>query len=229
MGSGGDGGYTVSMRVVDASKLLVSMGLCDDWRFEEAFQRRVKDVRIICFDHSVDMRFWLRRALADAFERNWRKLGNYFAYRKFFEHPNVVHHLVKISYDAPGCSSLRSIIKDEPAKSVFLKIDIEGGEYRIFDDIIALADKVNGIVMELHDIDLHKDKIDRLFAALQKEFTIIDLAVNNYGDFEPNGDPTVIEVAIMRTEFLDLNGQATKIAHISNNGTGELVEAQFAA
>jgi FkbM family methyltransferase len=41
----------------------------------------------------------------------------------------------------------------------FLKIDIEGSEYRILEEIIELQDFICGIVIEFHNIDLHEDKI----------------------------------------------------------------------
>jgi len=38
-------------------------------------------------------------------------------------------------------------------------MDIEGGEYRILDNLIKHQDKICGIVIEFHDIDLHLEKI----------------------------------------------------------------------
>ena len=41
---------------------------------------------------------------------------------------------------------------------ILLKIDIEGSEYRILEDIISIKDSLNALIIEFHDIDLHKDK-----------------------------------------------------------------------
>jgi hypothetical protein len=43
--------------------------------------------------------------------------------------------------------------------TVFLKIDLEGSEYRILDDILMHQDKISGLVIEFHNVDLHKDLI----------------------------------------------------------------------
>ena len=63
----------------------------------------------------------------------------------------------KITYN-----SLNSILIDYKNlihKPLFLKIDIEGSEYRILDDLIRYQDKITGLVIEFHNIDLHIEKI----------------------------------------------------------------------
>jgi ABC-type Mn2+/Zn2+ transport system ATPase subunit len=61
----------------------------------------------------------------------------------------------------------------------FLKIDIEGSEYRILDDLIKLQKKLCGVVIEFHNIDLFLNKIKR-FINLNK-LQLIHIHANNVG------------------------------------------------
>ena len=46
-------------------------------------------------------------------------------------------------------------------KPVFFKIDIEGSEYRILDDLINYQKVIEGLVVEFHNVDLHLEKISK--------------------------------------------------------------------
>ena len=59
----------------------------------------------------------------------------------------------------------------------FLKIDIEGSEYRILEDLIKLQNEISGLVIELHDIDLFQDKIKYFISKFKLE--LIHIHANN--------------------------------------------------
>lgn len=63
IGSANDGGYVLPQRVLSNTRGLVSMGLCDDWSFEEAFHEESK-APLVVFDHYVDRKFWVRRFIS---------------------------------------------------------------------------------------------------------------------------------------------------------------------
>ena len=54
---------------------------------------------------------------------------------------------------------MTSIFERIKSNKIFLKIDIEGSEYRILDDLIRYQDLIKGLVIEFHNIDLHMEKI----------------------------------------------------------------------
>jgi hypothetical protein len=199
LGAAGDGGYVVSRRSVIASSTLLSMGLNDDWRFEAAF-RDLSGAAIICFDHSVNARFWMLNALKQAVLFRIGAAFNYFRYRRFFQ-GDVQHQRVKIGFDGQGETSLAAILKTLPDTGIFLKVDIEGAEYRIFDDIIANIDRFTGMVFEFHDIDLHYDRLVKFIDAL-RGFSIIGINGNNYGGVDANGDPLVVEMSFVRNDMI---------------------------
>jgi hypothetical protein len=227
LGSESDGGYVVALTAVQASRLLISLGLSDNWDFEADFRAR-SEARVICHDHTVDCRFWLRHAVANLLKGRLGKLGRFFAYRRFFSTDDVQHHLLKVGYDGPGSTSLRRLIEDEPVRSVFLKADIEGSEYRIFDDIVAYADRLTGIAIELHDIDLHRHRIDELFRQMS-QFRIVALSANNFGGVDANGDPLVIEVTLIRSDLLDSGKSQPLFKPVANDPRWPAIEPRFAA
>lgn len=225
LGAQHDGGYVVSTRAVAASRLLLSMGLNDDWRFERAF-REMGGARIICFDHSVTLRFWGLYTLKQAVRLRLGQAFRYLAYRSFFGSKDVQHRRLKIGYDGPGGVSLATLLREEKEEGIFLKVDIEGSEYRILDDIVANRHRFTGIVMELHDVDLHRGRVERFLAGL-KGFTIVDLHANNYGGRDGDGDPLVLEVSLIRDEFVDKDG-ASRPDRAPNDPTQPDIVIEFA-
>ena len=94
----------------------------------------------------------------------------------------------------------------------FFKIDIEGSEYRILDDIIKFQDLISGLVIEFHDIDNHKEKIINFI----KNFKLILCHIHgqNPGGSEytdDSGDPIQIEMTF--TNSLNIKSKNYKIPH----------------
>ena len=48
--------------------------------------------------------------------------------------------------------SLDTILKKISIKKIFLKIDIEGDEYKILDQIIKNSENLTGLVIEFHNV-----------------------------------------------------------------------------
>ena len=90
-------------------------------------------------------------------------------------------------------------------KNFFLKIDIEGSEYRILDQIIKNSKKINGLAIEFHDFDLHQNVIEKFVNEL--DLKLVHIHVNNYGTINSDGIPSTIELTFSSREFIsnDLN------------------------
>lgn len=196
-----DGGYIVSERALAASDTLLSFGLSDDWQFEEAFQR-MSGARVICLDHTVNWKFWVRHIIVNLLRLRWKKLTRYFEYLHFFSNPNTEHRALKVGYDRPGEISLKSLIDLLPGRSIFLKSDIEGAEYRLLDTIISNAGRFTGLAIEFHDIDLHRARLEDFIDRL-KGFVVVSLHANNAGGVDGNGDPLVIEMSFVRKDLFE--------------------------
>lgn len=58
-----DGGYVIPRRVVDATSILVGLGINDDWSFEEHFARLKSGLSIVGIDGSVSYTRFQRAAV----------------------------------------------------------------------------------------------------------------------------------------------------------------------
>ena len=66
---------------------------------------------------------------------------------------HIINNQIKSSY-----INLKILSKDN-GKNFFLKIDIEGNEYRILQDIIENQNYLEGLVIEFHNSDLMEERI----------------------------------------------------------------------
>ena len=138
----------------------------------------------------------------------------YKKFRKFFLKNNVLLINKKIG---TGHSNYYSFISAEKIikkiikkyKSIFLKIDIEGSEYEILDDLILYSKYFSGLVIEFHYVHLHLDKIFNFIKKI--DLTLIHFHGNNYADLDAYKNPTVVELTFARNpKFLSKN---KKIPH----------------
>jgi hypothetical protein len=228
LGSPFDGGYIVSARSIDVAEMVVSMGLNDDWTFEaDVFERT--GARIICYDHTVNSGFWRRYVLKRLMRLRPEGLRKYLGYRDFFGNARVEHRERMIGYASLGGTSLDEILEQNSERAIFLKVDIEGWEYRILDEIVQNQHRFTGIAMELHDVDLHRERIDRFFSGLT-DMSIIHLHANNYGGTDPAGDPLVLEVCMVRKDLEPAAGASPAAAPVAQPNCASIpdIELHFA-
>ncbi len=142
LGNNYDGGYLIPQTIIKKTKLLLSFGLGTDWSFEKNFKDINKNLKINCYDHTINRKFWYEYTIVAIFFfiknfKNFNDIFTFFKYRKFFSQINVRHIQKKIvlkkfnSIDI----SINEIVKSFRNKRLFLKIDIEGDEYRIIDKL----------------------------------------------------------------------------------------------
>ena len=237
IGPSGDGGYEVADDILDHVGWIVSLGLCDDWRFEKQLQERT-GAPLLVLDGSVDAAFWAMRTFvsvarplhprAAELRATINNETGYLRYRRFFADPTREHRRANVGYSRPGWQSLPEILAERPDAGVFLKSDIEGWEWRILDDIVAHRDRLVGLAIEFHSVDLLLPRLVD-FVARMPEFTVIDVVANNFGAIAPDGTPEVIEMALARTDLLVTEAPVgrTTLAQ-PNSRIDPPIEVQFA-
>ena len=184
-----DGGYVIDKRVIDKSEVIITCGLNDDWEFEKDFINKNENSRVEAYDHTVDTNFWLKRLKKDLIsflllkKNTPTKIINifkYFDYISFFTKKNK-HHIKKIvsqKSNENNQATLSEAIGHN--NNILLKIDIEGDELKILDQIDQNLDKINLLIIEFHDLDLQKNlkKVENFIQ--NTKLKNIHIAANNY-------------------------------------------------
>jgi len=198
-----DGGYLVSKSDIEKTDVLIGLGINDDWSFEEDFLSQ-KKVSIYAYDGSVSKSFFLKQLLKSATQiynlknfAHWLKVLT--KYSKFFSLSNV-HHIQKFvglnSKNNQHCTFM-DVLNQVESKYIFLKIDIEGSEYRFLHDILANEERITGIVLELHDVDIHLKEIENFINRFS--LNLVHVHANNFAPIRADDDlPLVLELTFSK-------------------------------
>jgi hypothetical protein len=219
LGKNNDGGYLVEKDSLLNSESLISFGINLDWSFEKDFFK-LKERPIHCYDHTIKYSFFKkfsRNSFLKFFNKKYYSISGlkeifsniklYKDYKKFFS-GKVVHFESAIGL-GKNLVDMSTVFNRVNCNKIFLKIDIEGSEYRVLDDLIRYQDKITGLVIEFHNVDLHMSRILDFIRKL--DLTIVHIHGQNPGGkdyLDQNQDPIQIEITFSRfNSFLDLQPQ----------------------
>ena len=203
IGSDNDGGYLVDKNSILDTKNFIAMGLGDDWCFEKDFLK-LNNCNIFCFDRKINKNFWKKNILK-CFEKFILRKINYKKFRK-----NIIDNLEcrnifkKNIYFFEGfiakdktSKTLKDIISENNLKEkIFLKIDIEGSEYRILDELIEYQNIIVGMVIEFHNVDINLHKIENFIKNFS--LSLIHIHPNNADSISKDNIPISIELSFAR-------------------------------
>ena len=205
-----DGGYLVSKLDIEKSDILISLGISDDWSFEEDFQK-IKDVTIFAYDGSINKKIFLKKIFYFIFRLKFKRginaVKTFYSFYSFFKkkNNNFINKFVGLDgvNKSRGHLSLLNILNKNHEKNLFLKIDIEGSEYRILSTLLSMQKNISGLVLEVHDSDLHLEIINNFIKNLNLK--LVHIHANNFcGIRTDNNIPTVLELTFSRySELLD--------------------------
>lgn len=158
-----DGGYLISKSDIDASEVLIGLGINDDWSFESDFLKH-KEIPVFAYDASIGKERFFKNIIKSLVRidnlkilLHWIKV--YFSYKKFFV-GNRKHIKKHVGLNASGMHcTMDDVFSEVDSNKLFLKIDIEGSEYRILETLIKNKEKICGMVIEFHDCDIHLKEI----------------------------------------------------------------------
>ena len=212
LGQNNDGGYLVEKQSIVKSNSLITLGLGYDWSFEKDYYK-IKQKKVFCYDHTVNysgIKKLCRKFFVSYFFRIFKpkyflkknfysnlikNLFLYKDYKSFFS--KKAFHIEKRIGSGKGGIMLSEILNDKKDMfPVFLKIDIEGSEYRIFDEIIENQKNICGLAIELHDVDLHLKKIEDFFKNL--EMDLVHIHPQNPAFVTSDEIPTQLELTFAK-------------------------------
>jgi hypothetical protein len=156
IGKDNDGGYLVCPRSIKETSSLISLGINDDWSFEEDFLKKNKNIHVSYFDPGTSFlyltKIFFKKLFFFFYYKPLEIIKSFFQLLKFFLIKKKIYNI----YISHG--DILKYTKKVKAP-FFLKIDIEGSEYRILRDIIKIKKKISGLVIEFHNTDLFIDNI----------------------------------------------------------------------
>ena len=186
-----DGGYLVCSETLKICENLVTLGVGDDVSFEIDFEKKINSQNIFMYDYTVNNYLFIkiilkyfRRLLT--FRTNLdnfiNSIKNYLNFLNFINKKNVKLEKLKIVKKVKFKNDIRlnDIIKKIQNSKNLLKIDIEGSEYEIIEDIVKNNTKIKMLIIEFHWINKNKKKFINSIKKLKKKFDIVHLHVNNY-------------------------------------------------
>ena len=218
LGKDNDGGYIVNGLDVVNTTNLISLGVSFDYSFEADFLKLNNKTIIRTFDGSVGNKYYRKKCKhrIKAFFLKPNKinlikvydiLNQFLSFIKFYKFNlfSKIKHTEK--FVTPDISIFRNFEKNYGYKpefiefkdvitqnlnSVFLSIDIEGGEYEILEDIYSYRKKLTGLNIEFHDV---QDNLEKIKLFIKKfDLKLVHTHINNFGPII-NGIPSVIELS----------------------------------
>lgn len=204
-----DGGYVISQRQLNASRVLIGLGINYDWTFEEDFRGKNNYVKILCYDFSVGPEIYLKSFLSslinvvslnsytkEIFNRRsplavlikpWNNLSTFIKFRNFFNPENGNFFFKKgisdtshdVFIDVAEMFEMVPNLNELPSNSIFIKMDIEQSEYDVLEDLLEYTDKINGLAIEFHDLKHFWNDFVTICDKYKEHYSIIHMHGNN--------------------------------------------------
>ena len=209
VGGPNDGGYVVPLEAVSAADALLSFGLSHNWTFEREFKQRNPRAIVHCYDHTVTLLSALQysigqfaRFLLRFKPRHLRQSFAWLDYLLFFRGDRV-HFRQRIwsSRENDSATAGDGFARLPNGAQVFVKIDIEGSEYRILDELLSYSGNIVALAIEFHDVDIVADRFNHLIEKFKRDFHIVHIHGNNVGGRTSFDFPIAPEMTFLSKRF----------------------------
>jgi len=195
-GKNNDGGYLVGTKSINKSKFLISYGISDDWSFELDILKKNHNLKVFSFDNTLSIKFLFKLIILNFLRIFYFKSNLRILFSSIYKFFNFIIIKKRINFKKKSIKYNDTIKITKKLTDIIFKIDIEGSEYRILDDLIKIKKKINAVIIEFHDIDLHHKKIQNFIRAIGLKLTHIH--PNNYSLPDKHGNPTAVEITLER-------------------------------
>lgn len=213
VGSQYDGGYVMPEKLISDTDVLISFGLSDDWPFEEEFLSRNPKIAIHAYDYTISLKAFRRRyrkALLKILSGKLSKLPGYQrecrilkGYQQFFR-GKIQHYENRIHNrnDMPHDVTIEQVLAKTQSDKIFVKMDIEGSEYRVIPSLINQHNRILGYAMEFHDTEPLRAVFKESVKRLQSHYTIVHVHPNNFGGVASDNLPESLEITFLRNDYV---------------------------
>jgi hypothetical protein len=217
-----DGGYVIPVDQVSHCRKLISLGLCDNWKFDKELLKLNPSLSIVGVDHTVGPFFFISRIPLILFKicgyallfnrakvrKHIDRLHTSLEYFTFFggRHRHLKNR-VSTSGTGPRDITLTAILDTAAGgaeRDVFLKMDIEGSEYEVVPDIVRNQERIRCLVAEFHFLDERTEQFNQAIQLLERDFSIVHVHGNNIAPYDQTNDfPVTIEISWVNKHVLE--------------------------
>ena len=207
-----DGGYVLPDFVITDAQCCISMGLSNDWSFEIDCKKMNPSLAIHAYDFSISKKKFIKKAfsglfrfifLSHSFEKMVERVKTSKSYLNFFQ-KDVIHYENRVydKIDGPLDITVDQIFSRTDAEKILVKVDIEGSEYRIIDDLLKYVHKIDCLAIEFHDTHPLRLIFEQKIKEIQRHFEIVHLHANNCAGIGKDGLPEVLEITFLKKNLL---------------------------
>ena len=213
VGNTNDGGYVLPMSKLAGIEALISFGVSRDWSFEKGLKEIIPNLVIHAYDHTVGERGFVQEIvlgvirmilLKSNFQEMRSRLRTYLGYRSFFS-GSVIHHRERIfnrvdrATDATIQKTFDRLID---VSRVLVKMDIDGGEYRVTSELLEYSRKIDVLLVEFHDTEPYRELFVTQVKNILVDFEIVHVHGNNFGGIANDGLPEVLEITFVNRRLV---------------------------
>lgn len=207
-----DGGYVLPSSVLAMTDAVVSFGLSTDWSIEEDLAGANNGLTIHVYDHSVGIKSFARARKNAALKflagraslkelrarhKTWADYKSFFVGKRVHFRERVFNRR-----DNSSDTTIETVFQRvNEAQHVFLKTDIEGGEYRVIPQILNFYKRIDLMVIEFHDIDPLRSIFEAQVKAALAHFNVVHLHGNNIAGVAADGLPECLEITFLSKRF----------------------------
>jgi hypothetical protein len=210
-----DGGYIFNKKSLLKCKYCLTFGLGDNFTFESDLKKINPKIKIEVYDHTVDYKFWIKHFFYWLWKsirfRKYLNFLNFVKYIYFFYIKENIHLKKKVGSSQNTLSKILERSKFDPLYTL-LKIDIDGDEYKIINEIKNY--NFFGLIIEFENLNKNFKKVEK-FICNNKNLELIHIHGNN---FSPVIDhiPDSIELSFVNKNFVDVKKKNHKKYPIKN-------------
>lgn len=205
IGSSHDGGYLIEKSSHAKSEFLFSFGVSTNWDFEKDFIKD-KKINFLAFDGSVNDVFWenqksnaLNRLKKLSISKVFEYIYLKYSFDNFFNKKNFIPKFIGKKMNN-SITLYEAIFLSKVKNNLFFKIDIEGSEYEIIDDLIKFQKSIIGLAIEFHFCDQNINKILNFIDRFGLE--IVHVHANNYEDNNNKEFPKTLEISFAKNPVI---------------------------
>jgi hypothetical protein len=233
LGQKADGGYVISQRHLSNTEILLSFGINDDWSFERDFLKH-KAAKLYAYDYSIHTQpfvsqtkfnealrdycaivigsvFVLRRSKIKEYIRKIRAVKALYAdFHDFFDQRRSCYFIPKFigtrnEGEYTAFNALFSDLQRNGGMDVFIKMDVEGAEFDVLDDLKPFYAGINGLALEFHNLNVigNDAAFDAIVRDLKTAFSVAHIHANNYSPVNRKTNlPDTLEITFINNALV---------------------------